>query len=64
MIIYIEKEDKELKKRFSGNVKKLLKELKINPQTVVVVKNDSLVAEDEKLEDSDHVRLLSVVSGG
>ena len=64
MIIYIEKDDKDIKKRFSGTVKKLLKEMKINPQTVVVVKNNSLVTEDEELSDKDNVRILSVVSGG
>ena len=38
--------------------------LRINPQTVIVVKNDELITEDEPLEDKDKIKLLSVISGG
>jgi sulfur carrier protein len=64
MELFIEKADVRKKMRFSGTVSKLLVKLKLNPESVVVVKNNEIVTEDEKLSDSDSVELLSVVSGG
>ena len=45
-------------------VNDLLKKLNINPVTVIVSRNDELVLEDEKLNDNDEIRILSVISGG
>ncbi len=55
---------KELSKKFSGSGKKLLEELKINPEEVLILKNNELVDVDAQLTDSDTVEILSVVSGG
>ncbi len=50
---------------FSGkNVFDLLKQLKINPEVVIVVRNKEVITEDETLHDQDIIDLLSVVSGG
>ncbi len=48
----------------AGNVPEILQRLSINPQTVIIVKNNELVTEDEPLEDNDEIKLLSVISGG
>lgn len=64
MHIYIEQNNKKLNKKFKGKAKKLLSELGVNPQAVLIVRNDELVTEDEVLTDKDEVKLLSVVSGG
>jgi sulfur carrier protein ThiS len=64
MKIFIERQDKTINKKFEGSASTLLKELKINPQTVVIVRNNAVVTEKETLKNSDTVRLLSVVSGG
>ena len=64
MELFIEKDNVRKDLRFSGTVSKLLAKLKLNPESVVVVKNNEIVTEDEKLSDSDSVELLSVVSGG
>ena len=64
MEIFIESENKKKSIRFSGSVSQLLLQLKINPETVIVARNNELVTEDEKLADSDEVKLLSVISGG
>jgi len=64
MKIFIENQDKTLEKKFEGTAWALLKQLKINPQTVVIVKNNTVVTEKEKLKNTDSIRLLSVVSGG
>ena len=64
MNIYIEKNNKQLvlKKKLSGS--ELLKELNINPSSIILVKNDAIVLEDEILDDDDDVKILSVISGG
>ncbi len=64
MKIYIEKENKNLNLNFKGTVKKLLEELNINIETVVVLKNNEIVTEEELLEENDDVKILSVISGG
>lgn len=49
---------------FTGDVKTLLEELKINPEEVLVAKNNELVEEDEEVTNKDTVTIFSVVSGG
>ena len=68
MKVYIEKDDKSLEikvskiKKITG--KQLLEELKINPSTIILVKNNEVVLDDEILEDDNEIKILSVVSGG
>lgn len=64
MKIYVESSQEEMEFDFSGRAKDLLQKLKINPVTVLFVKNDNLVSEEEQIENSDNIRILSVVSGG
>ena len=45
-------------------VQDLLKELKINPVTVIVSRSNELILEDEKLKNNDEIKILSVISGG
>ncbi len=42
----------------------LLREIKVNVETVLVVRNNEVITEDVLLEDKDILELLSVVSGG
>ncbi|MFC1723760.1 MoaD/ThiS family protein [Nanoarchaeota archaeon] len=53
-----------MKKKFSGSVRSLLSDLKINSETVLITKNQTVVTEDEILKDTDEVKILSVISGG
>ncbi|OGM02899.1 hypothetical protein A3K72_03585 [Candidatus Woesearchaeota archaeon RBG_13_36_6] len=64
MRIYIEREDKKSNIKFEGKVSDLLKRLKTNPETVVVVKNNKVVTQEDKLSNKDNVEILSVISGG
>jgi sulfur carrier protein ThiS len=68
MKVYIEKDDRseniKLKKTEKIDGKLLLEKLKINSSSVILVKNDEVVLEDEIFEDKDDVKILSVVSGG
>lgn len=63
MKVYIEKQDKKLRVK-ARNVKELLDKLEINPTTVIVVKNDELVLDEEKLNEKDNIKILEVISGG
>ena len=45
-------------------VNKLLETLGINPETVLVIRNDTLVTHDERLEEPDTVEIRPVISGG
>ncbi len=64
MKVYIERQNKTKTVQFKGKVKDLLKKLSINPVVVLVVRNNELLAEDEMLKNTDHVKIISVVSGG
>ena len=64
MELFIEKKGKRIKVKFTGLVKDLLVKFDINPESVIVVRNKEVITEDERLEDSDSVDILSVVSGG
>jgi len=63
MKIYIEKtnESKNIKAK---TVKELLEKLKINSTTVIVTRNNELITEEEKIKETDKIRILSVISGG
>ncbi len=45
-------------------VKDLLKKMNINPVTVNESKNGSIITEDEKLNEKDDIKIISVISGG
>ena len=64
MDIFFEKEGTTRTIRFSGSVCSLLKRFNLNPEEVIVVRNDDAVLESDILYDGDTVRILSVISGG
>ena len=64
MKIFIERENRKISLKFSGKASQLLKRLRLNPANVLVAKNNSLVAEDDSLNDNDEIKILSVISGG
>ena len=45
-------------------VKDLLRELELLPESVLVVRGDDLVTEDDTLRDDDYVEIRPVISGG
>ena len=63
MKVFIER-SREEKDVTASSVKDVLEALSINPDTVLVMKNDVLVTEDESLVESDVLKILSVISGG
>lgn len=61
-----DRESKEKTIELAGNpsVKDLLTKIEINPETVIVSRNDEIITLDEKLKDKDKIKLISVISGG
>lgn len=50
---------------YSGKtVRELLKQVSLNPETVLVVRKDEVISESEPLQEGDVLDILSVVSGG
>ncbi len=45
-------------------VDKLLKELQLNPENVIVIKGKQLLAPDDWVEAGEEVSIRSVISGG
>ena len=64
MDIFIERTKEEKSLDFSGSAIDLLKQLNLTAQEVLIIRNGTLVTEDEELDSGDNIRLLSVVSGG
>ncbi len=63
--VFVDRENKnEVLELQNPTVSELLKELKINPVTVIVTRNNELILEDEKLFNGDGIKILSVISGG
>ncbi|MDO8655801.1 MAG: MoaD/ThiS family protein [Nanoarchaeota archaeon] len=63
--IFIEKENRTDTVNFNKSlVSDLLKEMNINPETVIVVRDGEVITEKEILKDKDKIELLSVISGG
>ncbi len=61
--VFIERENKTTKIN-ARNAKEVMKILNINPETVLIVKNNELILPEENLNDKDELKLLSVISGG
>ena len=64
--VFIDRENKNKTIELDDNsiVVDLLKKLNINPVTVIVSRNNELILEDEKLNENDEIKILSVISGG
>ena len=56
--------DKTIEIDSKSTISDLLKKLGINPVTVIASRRNELVLEDEKLNNNDEIKILSVISGG
>lgn len=64
MKIFIERGKKSILLNFSGPVSQLLDQLGLLSEEYFVVRDGALLLPEDKLSDSDSIRILSVVSGG
>ena len=64
--VFFDRENKEktIEVDENSSVKDLLDKMKINPVTVIVSKDNNILTEDEKINDKDKIKLISVISGG
>jgi sulfur carrier protein ThiS len=63
MKIKLGKEIKEIDKKLE-RVVDIFKELNLNPEEYIVIRNGEVLTEDEKLEENDKIELIRVISGG
>ena len=59
----IEKENKKANVN-ARTAMEAMQKLSINPETVLIVKNNELVLAEESLNEGDEIKFLSVISGG
>ena len=64
MKVLLRNPKRELDVRAPKNVGQLLRELEVVPESVLVIRNDTLVTHDERLHDDDVVEIRPVMSGG
>ncbi len=64
--VFFDRENREKTIEIGKNssVKDLLADMKINPVTVIVSRDNNIITEDEEVNDKDKIRLFSVISGG
>ena len=55
---------REVEVKGPRRVREVLKELSLLPESVLVVRGDDLVTEDELLTDEDRIEIRPVISGG
>jgi sulfur carrier protein len=55
---------RELEVPAPRTVEQLLRNLELVPESVLVIRNDTLVTRDQALQDEDVVEIRPVISGG
>ena len=61
--VFIEKENKKANVN-ARTAMEAMQKLSINPETVLIVKNNELVLAEESLNEGDEIKFLSVISVG
>jgi len=59
-----ENQEKDVELRDNSKVIDLLNNLNINPTTVIISKEDTLITESATLNNEDKIKVFPVVSGG
>jgi sulfur carrier protein ThiS len=64
MEVFLQKEGKMLEVEHEGTAKSLLEKLGVNFETVLIVKDGTLITEQDNVDGAKRIELLSVISGG
>ncbi len=66
MKLFIEQTNESIELQLNKKTKilSILKKYNINPEEVVILKNNQISTEDNYIDNDDELKLLSVVSGG
>jgi sulfur carrier protein len=59
-----EKNEKKIELRENSTALDMLKTLDLNPDVMIVIRNEVPIPVDEKLKDKDVLNIIRVVSGG
>ena len=64
--VFFDRENKEktIELDINSTVKDLLSKMNIKHVTVIVSKDNNIIMENEKINDKDKIKLISVISGG
>jgi sulfur carrier protein len=55
---------RELEIEGKRQVRDILRELDLNPESVLVIRNGGMITRDEMVEAADTIEILSAISGG
>ncbi|HEY44827.1 MAG TPA: MoaD/ThiS family protein [Anaerolineae bacterium] len=64
MSVRITLRDKEFTIRPGMTVRDALKQVGIQPESVIPTRDGEAITDDEILRDGEHIRLIAVISGG
>lgn len=64
MRILMQHPKRETEMKGPKTVGQLLKKLDLLPETVLVIRGDELITEDEALQEEDTIEIRPVISGG
>jgi uncharacterized protein (TIGR00269 family) len=64
MKLYLRNPDREVDFKGPRRVREVLSELSIDPDTVLVIRDRTLLTREERLDDTDRVEIRPVISGG
>ena len=62
--VYIDKEDSTKEFSFTGLVSDLCTQIQLNQEEIIVTRDGELLLANEKVENSDYIKILYVLSGG
>ncbi|MBU4189919.1 MAG: MoaD/ThiS family protein [Candidatus Thermoplasmatota archaeon] len=63
-ILFPEKNEKKIELQENSTALDILKNLDLNPDAMLLIRNEVPIPVDEKLEDKDVLKIVRVVSGG
>ena len=64
MKVRLRNPDREVQLRGPRRVRDVLAELGVDPDTVLVIRDRTLVTREERLDDADQIEVRPVISGG
>lgn len=63
-VLFPEKNEKKIELQENSTALDMLKKLDLNPDTMLIIRNEVPIPVDEKLRDRDVLKIVRVVSGG
>ena len=64
MKVLIRRPRRELELPGRRRVREILKELQINPETVIVVRGETLLTSDDVVGEEERIEVIPAISGG